>query len=367
MPKLRNIQALRAVAALMVVSVHLVGPFGFEQSNLQGPSLFDAFHVPGNAGVDLFFVISGVVMTVTAWQTRGPARGVLRFLRRRVARVVPMYWLVTALLVPAYLGQTAVPRLDGSAAPDVLASFLFLPQAGYPVLFVGWTLVFEMWFYVLFALALSFGDRGLRYVMLPWVAVVVGLHVAAGDTTNPYLAFFGNLMHLEFVMGILIGHLILQRRLVKPRLITALGVLVAGGALAYAGGTSTIDFPSAWYRTLAVGTAAAICVYGATALELRLGRLLPRALEKLGDASYSLYLTHLLVLAFFGALVSHIPSSSPLAHVLLLGAAMALCVGASLVVYRLVERPLLRMLRTRTIPDAAGPGSGVPARVVPSA
>lgn len=367
MPKLRNIQALRAVAALMVVGVHLAGPSGFERTYLQGGALFDPLHVPGSAGVDLFFVISGAVMTVGAWQTRGQAGVVGRFLRRRVARVVPLYWLVSALLVPAFLAQPALPRPDGTDPPSLLASFLLLPQDGYPLLLVGWTLVFEMWFYVLFALALSRGRRGLMYVMLPWVTVVIGLHIAVGDTTNPYLAFFANLMHVEFAMGILVGHLVLKGRLVAPRLVTAAGVLLAAAALVYAG-TYTTDFPSAWYRALAVGVAAAVCVYGATALELRRGRVLPRALEKLGDASYSLYLTHLLVLAFFGQVASAIPSRSPLAHVLLLCAALAICVGTALVVYRLVERPLLRLLRTRRLPDAGAPRSdGLPARAAASA
>ena len=366
-PKLRNIQALRAVAALMVVFVHLAGPDGFERTYLEGPVRFDVLHLPGSAGVDLFFVISGVVMMITAWPSRGRARGALRFLRRRVARVVPMYWLVTAILVPAYLAPRAVANLDGGHAPDLLASVLLLPQEGYPLLLVGWSLVFEMWFYVLFALALTLGRRGLVYVMAPWVAVVLALHLTVGGASNPYVVFGANLMHLEFVMGIGVGYLILMGHLVRPRVTIAVGLLLGVAALTY-GHMHAAEFPSSWYRTLGVGTAAAACIYGATVLELRRQNVLPRALQRLGDASYSLYLTHVLVLAIVGPAVAGIPSTSPLAHVLLLLVALAACIGTALVVHQLVERPLLRLLRTRRERDgASGQTVPVPAGAVASA
>src|ERR1700681_4836051 len=123
---LGNVQALRAIAALMVVVVHA---YAVESTYLPGRPWTTPFHVLGTYGVDLFFVISGTVMVVTTAGWFGTPGASLRFLTRRATRIYPPYWIVTALVLVAFLlvpGATGVHR---SVAPDVLASFLAVPQA----------------------------------------------------------------------------------------------------------------------------------------------------------------------------------------------------------------------------------------------
>jgi peptidoglycan/LPS O-acetylase OafA/YrhL len=113
----------------------------------------------GAAGVDLFFVISGFVMVYSSMNLIGDRKGWLVFSQRRVIRIVPMYWLATTIkLVLMVLAGEFVLHARFSSL-DTVMSYLFLPTRNsdgnlFPLLGVGWTLNFEMLFYLLFAAAL---------------------------------------------------------------------------------------------------------------------------------------------------------------------------------------------------------------------
>src|SRR5689334_16532037 len=149
---LGSIQWLRGIAALMVVAFHT-------NTLALHPSARMDFLAIGETGVDLFFVISGFIMTITTVDKRAPGE----FLRRRIIRVVPLYWMIT--LSYAALAVMA-PTLFRSASPDflhTLGSLAFVPQfhplfpsAIWPVVIPGWSLNYEMFFYGIFALALLF-------------------------------------------------------------------------------------------------------------------------------------------------------------------------------------------------------------------
>ena len=104
---LGNIQALRAVAALMVVVVHA---YAVESTYLPGRPWTTPFHVLGTYGVDLFFVISGTVMVASTAGWFGKPGSPLRFLTRRATRIYPPYWIVSALVLVAFL---VVPAATG--------------------------------------------------------------------------------------------------------------------------------------------------------------------------------------------------------------------------------------------------------------
>jgi exopolysaccharide production protein ExoZ len=112
----------------------------------------------GASGVDIFFVISGFVMAHT---TRDSTDAVT-FFRKRIARIVPLYWI--ALL---WTARHALPSPDA----DLLKDFFFVPHwstefpnSVNPILRQGFTLNYEMFFYALFALAMIFGRK--RVVVL---------------------------------------------------------------------------------------------------------------------------------------------------------------------------------------------------------
>ena len=156
---LLNVQALRALAAFMVVCVHI-------QALALMAGAPAKVTEAGNAGVDLFFVISGFIMVFTTGRKpMGPAA----FFGARLRRIAPLYWSMT---LAVFLVARLAPSLVQNTPTDIgrlVASILFVPELRpdgtmRPVVFVGWTLNFEMAFYVLFALGLFAPRRWLGVV-----------------------------------------------------------------------------------------------------------------------------------------------------------------------------------------------------------
>src|SRR5262245_61905199 len=136
-----SIQALRAIAALLVFLGHAINQVNLEVAE-EFPNSYGPF------GVDLFFVISGFVMVYSSERLFGQPGASVKFFARRLARIVPLYWAATAILV-----WFDVPNASTKA---VLGSLFFVPHIPLeaPLLDVGWTLIFEMFFYSVFAIAL---------------------------------------------------------------------------------------------------------------------------------------------------------------------------------------------------------------------
>jgi exopolysaccharide production protein ExoZ len=275
-----NIQALRAIAALLVVFVHL--------------DIFArALGVPttGHGGVDLFFVISGFIMVHT---THARPIGPGAFLLNRLTRIAPIYWLLTlatfgvAWLLPGLMQATVAD------AEQLLLSLAFIPFRKsnglvQPVLFVGWTLNFEMFFYALFALGLTFRDRrrGAQAVVL-----AIGLIVALGWWLRPenvVAAFYTRPIILEFAAGMGLAALGPGARCETPLGRRAVASLCALGLVALA--LVPVAFPVA-SRLLTHGVPALIVAACAIVLHHSGVSWSNRWLLLLGNASYSLYLTH---------------------------------------------------------------------------
>jgi peptidoglycan/LPS O-acetylase OafA/YrhL len=123
-----SIQALRAIAALLVFWGHAINAV-----TLEVPADFP--HLYGPFGVDIFFVISGFVMVYSSEGLFGQPGAPIKFFARRIARIVPLYWAATAILV-----WFVVPYASTKA---VLGSLFFAPRipSEAPLLFVGWTLI----------------------------------------------------------------------------------------------------------------------------------------------------------------------------------------------------------------------------------
>lgn len=347
--KLTGIQCLRAVAALLVVFFHL---HLFEQK-LPGQMVMPAQSLYGMAGVDLFFVISGfIVTTISLGKFRSPGYA-SRFLRLRFFRIYPAYWVYFLGLIAVYLIS---PRLVNHThgRPDLLLSFLLLPQRGTPLLFVSWTLSFELFFYLVFAVMLRWLRQSqLPYVLCAWAVIVVAGNLTL-DTQQPVVGVVFSPLILEFILGCGVALFAADLGSTAGWICTLLG---AGGFIAGSLLLDVSDVPFSWWsRTIVYGPSAALLVAGVIGIE-RGGRRFPRAFVTLGDASYSLYLSHILVL---GAVVQlwrrFAASSAPANHVAALVVELAAVMAWALISFPCIERPLLTMLRGRRAPPA---GHGV--------
>lgn len=331
-----SLQYLRALASLMVVVFHLGAP-------LQRLGLSAPWPQSGAAGVDIFFVLSGFLMLVT---TRNPATRPGGFYLKRIVRIVPLYWIVTSATLLLLL---AAPQLVKSGQADgwhILASYLFLP-ATHPVLGTleplvvpGWTLNYEMFFYLLWgaALLLPAGSRVGAVAML--IAAMAGLGLALPHQ-GTFLTFYTSPIMLEFVFGLGLGLWYLNGA--AP----ARGwgyVLIAAGLLSLLaqGGVPGAD------RVIRWGIPAAVVVAGALVLER--GRPVPACgpLVLLGDASYALYLVHGMILSAVGQVFARLaPAGSVTIYVAFGATAVVAALIGAVAVHLAVERPLLRLMSAR--------------------
>ncbi|MDE3105624.1 MAG: acyltransferase [Acidobacteriota bacterium] len=252
------------------------------------PSLMPQSWGNGAVGVDVFFVISGFVMTMSAprlLHRQHPAR---LFLWRRVARIVPLYWLLTSVRLALTHASRSLMVHGATSTWNIVASYLFLPSYSVsgdirPVIPVGWTLNFEMMFYALFALAL-----GLRLPVLVVLVPVLGALSILGFFLPPHpwaILAYADPVVLDFLAGVLIAMTVPQWK----RIARVWRVLAACVGIALMLGYT----PSASIsvlRILIIGGGAALLVGGTVASESDLRPVLPRWLLFLGDASYSIYL-----------------------------------------------------------------------------
>ena len=329
-PTLVSIQIMRALACLLVLLHHARNPKAWMFSPLADWDF--------TSGVEIFFVISGFIMYTAARQEQP-----LEFLRRRVIRVWPLYAIAT-LTWAGWLGFHKLPVTDFG---HLAMSILMIPHPSpnhpdliWPVLSPGWTLCYEMFFYILFALGLAI--RRVRLVsfgaILALAAVGLLIH-PAGAVAHAFTAPI--LLAFAAGMGIAIAY---------ERISFARGwplALVGAGALA-AHASPWIQLSEGW-----VVAAAAALVAGGLALEPLLRERRLATLRSIGDASYSIYLFHTLILAQVLWSGYTLRLTGWIQFLLLVGTGMALSIGAGLLVHRWVERPMLKRLLRSSRPNAS--------------
>jgi exopolysaccharide production protein ExoZ len=332
--ELISVQYLRGIAASMVVVHHLLSTAAIDYMFI--PSL-------GKFGVQIFFVISGFIM----WHTTAATEiTVLEFWRRRIIRILPLYWIFLALLI---IGALGFPRLFHTTVitPDnVVKSFLFIPhfhmvQTGLiaPILIPGWSLNYEMYFYFLFGLAMLIESRAIRAAVLG--GSLSGLVVLGYlyQPTDALVSTYTSSELLGFLDGVILAIIYRSGWLRNPMfgsVLVAAGLLLAFGAPPISHLTQFDDF---------FAVSAALIVAGSLALEAPAQIAPSRTLLAVGNASYSIYLSHL----FWLRLAELIWQRSSLfglnraLDALYIVFALTISIAGGIAVHHFVELPILRL------------------------
>lgn len=281
-----GVQCLRFVAAMMVVLVHST----FYVSERLAPGF--PVWTRGAAGVDIFFVISGFVMYLTYPRVNALPNPAVAFMTRRIARIVPAYWLVTTLKVAIMLALPGAALHATLGDPGyILKSYFFIPAYNAegriePLLGVGWTLIFEMAFYAVFALALALKAEPLKFcsaVLVPCAILSIWR-----QPDWPAVAVYCSHLVLEFLAGMMIA-----RYATRLRAPWALSAGLAAAALAVLFFAPQSEGLVSRVAGSVLPAAAVVC--GVVMLERHLSGLKLSWLVFLGAASYSLYLIHPIV------------------------------------------------------------------------
>ena len=337
-----SIQWLRGIAALLVVTVH-AGMIGFsragDNNGAHAPVLFNLMQF-GNSGVDLFFVISGFVMTHSLDRTPG----VRSFIIARWRRIWPLFVLASLVFVLLFGSG------DAMTLPRLLPSFAILPLSdttGYhqPALPVGWTLGFEVMFYLLVAFTIARRGGAVMLMSLTISAGIIGLAVVV--PWAPARMLFNPII-IEFAFGIIVWLIWSRHWGVRARpALVAIGILLLAGGIASpsplfipANPVLVVDDVHVTTRTLCWGVPWALITLGLLG-ETGVDGAAARMLGALGNASYSIYLFHFIILEVMWHFVPLPAAVLPFAAIGILASA-----AGGLLLYHLVERPLLRLLRS---------------------
>ncbi len=339
-----SVQILRAIAATMVMFVHV----DHELAVLSFAPLGSDWL---STGVDIFFVISGFIMWTSVERHGDMSAGA--FLRNRIIRIVPLYWLVTTAVVLFALVAPQLMTTTKLELPHVIASYLFLPARHptanmfWPVVVPGWSLNYEMLFYAVFtvAMALAARSRILRFALIAGMLLLVLMIANLTKSRVDVMNFYANAILLEFVAGVVLA--IIWRTGIVPRSRLWVLVCAAGFGLLWIGTHSTIGFAA----TLAAAT---LIVAGAVFLP----PLRHNALSALGDASYSLYLTHGLTLAAFALVWKYYSPNLPWQLFVLAGGSIAIAIA--FLMYNFFEVPVTRALKSYS-PSARARDATLPA------
>lgn len=335
-----SVQYLRGLAALMVVLHHIQ-----IKGTQYGNHALDGFHI-GYFGVDLFFIISGFIMCHT---TNNKNVSFSRFMSARVTRILPLYWLITCAALLVYLVAPGVVNAGGGVT-SVWASYLLAPNGARYLVDNGWTLRYEFFFYLIFGASLFFKteQRGLM------ISVIIALLILAGviiQPENSWGLFFLDKLLLEFVMGIFAFHILKRTSLSAP---VALGLLIAG-LFALKMLNHYDEYQTPYHRAVCAGLPMLGIFIGVVRFEEHIRKnnnIVFKALERLGDSSFSLYLIHPFVLSPAAMIIRKLGLSHNATLFSLLLLAGAIVVGW--LCYQFVEQPLNRIVRQRQLSKTNG-------------
>jgi exopolysaccharide production protein ExoZ len=335
--QLKGIQFGRGMAACLVVLYH-AGRMLAEPQYVGHTFILTSLFRFGNAGVDFFFVLSGFIIFYVHSADIGRPERLPHYLWQRISRIYPIYWVVTVLVMAILIAKHDWLALNPQRA---IASVLLLPNGQEPILEVAWTLLHEVAFYALFAIAIVSAPAGLFFAtaFLLLATFPVPNHLTVTNfLQTPY--------HYEFALGVFAA-LCVQRAWFGPKWLIGILGLVGFVAGAWIVNTGTLGGTGTGGR-LWFGVASCLLIIGAAEAELCGQLKIPALGSYLGAASYSIYLIHTIAIGFGAKAFFAIP----LAHevpitIALLDCLFAVIVGCAL--HSTIEKPLLNFIRGKSL------------------
>jgi exopolysaccharide production protein ExoZ len=345
--QIHNIQYLRGVAALAVLLYHMQI---WERKSFPGQGMLPEAFAVGDAGVDLFFVISGFIMVLIRPLRVGNFLEWRKFLSDRFSRIYPTYWIVSLALLPLWLLRPSLFNNYCGNQMDIARSFLLLPQEFTPLIAVGWTLIHEVYFYLIVSFGLLLQYRGRWVFGLAWFLIVaVGFSVptGAGGSPPPLVQLVFSPFSLTFLFGYFTGLIHPFMRKVPPAvwwvvLLFGIGSLIFGRMQVSSVGVYPDN--NSWLRLMAFGMPCALIFAAAVALQQQ-DRMAFYPLLLLGDASYALYLIHLPIVAGFYAVASKLGAGSAIELLITSLLCLLSCLLAAGIFHKVIEIRMIEFSR----------------------
>lgn len=294
-----SIQALRAIAAILVVVVHTITQFNSYNNLTSSLGVFlKNIETFGLVGVYVFFIISGYIMSMTTKNYRGGLGDAWVFLKKRIFRIFPTYWIWLTILVVMWILGFAL-RSHNYSIEKIFSSYTLLPYsennstAISPMLSQGWTLVYEMFYYYLFTFFIFLKLKNIKSIISIFISFFILFFLAKNQLLpNKSLdSLFSNGVMFFFPIGMLIFHFQQKIMAVFSSVLSKASILVAlGGILLYISIRNTNEYDVESNVLCSMLIFMAFFVYN----------IKTRLLSIIGDASYSIYLSHTFIVMAYG-------------------------------------------------------------------
>ncbi|HEH9426661.1 TPA: acyltransferase [Aeromonas sobria] len=341
-----NIQAMRGIASIIVFFVHLLST----RPGMVPSWLEKGVYAFGPGGVDIFFVISGFVVTLAAAKAAGVSNSrntAITFMVKRIFRIYPAYWIVFAvatLFLPyVWLAPEWLPKASDFSLLTLTYTY------NYKVM-VAWTLVYEMFFYVVLSILVLTGTR-FWHALFIWIFIEI-IAIAASNTYDKSLAGFVplNPQIIQFVAGCIVAFIC-----TKFECRFGNEILLAGAVLFAVMCVVNINLGNwdPWHRTLTLTLPSALMIYGAAVSEREKRFAFGAPLLFLGNISFSLYLWHQLTFQSMLAWFEHtgLLQQFPYFLSLVIWATCGIAVGYTS--YVLIEKPSVKFINRILRPKPA--------------
>ncbi len=237
----------------------------------------------GHEGVEIFFFISGFIISYTSLNKINNLAQLIIFFKKRFFRIWPLYFLTT--LVTVFYFEFFIGKIH---IFSIIKSLLFIPSNDSPILYVGWSINYEIFYYLIYGVSCLILSKKLNNIILIfWGLIIIGNHF----TNFSHNFFISKTNHLFFISGVLIGRnleSIIKLNLKQGFLKFILSISLFLYILSY---LKLFNFKFDLYINLT------ILITSIIILEIKYKFMLnSRFLNKLGDYSYSIYLIHPIVI-----------------------------------------------------------------------
>lgn len=328
---LNTLQAGRGIAAIAVLLFHL----NIGIVTLTGVDVLPGASKYGHRGVDFFFVLSGFIIMLAHHRDIDQPHRWSRFAYKRFARIYPVYWFYSALvLLAALAGFGATGRIPDNFGDWFSSIFLLRVSDVTTPIGPGWTLFHEVLFYAAFSVLILSRRIGIILIAVWFGVCALNYAYPESNVYSPYTTALTGL-NLDFLFGM--GAFWAYQKIRTGQLAAIVSV---GGALVLLA-AFTLDGRIALEAGYLYGLGFAVLIAGLTNLERRRPMSLP-VMTFLGNASYSIYLVHEPALTFGYYPLSMLGVTNPYL-LAALGGGFALTAG--LLGYLLIEKPLMERLR----------------------
>jgi peptidoglycan/LPS O-acetylase OafA/YrhL len=350
--RLNLIQTFRGFAAILVTLFHLDQ---LSSEKLQEAFLFNFFKF-GWAGVDFFFVLSGFIIIYAHRNEIGiqNKEKYKEFWLKRFIRIYPAYWVVTLIVLCFILIVPSLKNYDLNLS--IITSFVIYPKKYPPIISVSWTLALEIAFYFIFSLTILLRARFYIPIITLWIFGAITQFIGAFSmaSDNPWLRTLFNGLNIEFALGGLAAYLVLHYNISYRKTLLFTGIfifLLFGVFRSYSliGDVETIVFLNTKIfidRVVFFGIPSFLIVMGAASIDINKEPKIPDFFNYLGDASYSIYLTHGPVISALVQLEAKLNLERFLGNSLTIALLIGLItISIGCLFYSVIEKPLIGFLR----------------------